>query len=64
MTTPPNYYELSGLTPKADDAVDWMGADVGGDLPPFDWGPTELPSLRPVRHVPGRGLVIEDAVVV
>lgn len=30
------------------------------DLPPFDWGPEGKPPLKPVKHVPGIGLVVEE----
>ena len=37
----------------------WMDADLGGPLPPFEWGPEGVPVGKPVRFVPGVGLVVE-----
>ena len=37
----------------------WMDADIGGDLPPFDWGSQGAPAGKPVRFVPGVGLVVD-----
>jgi len=40
----------------------WLEADLSrlGDFEPFQWGPGGPPQGRPVRFVPGQGLVIED----
>lgn len=40
-----------------DDA--WLNADLGGPLPPYEWGPEGPPQTTPVRYVPGVGLVVE-----
>jgi hypothetical protein len=37
----------------------WMDADLGGPLPPYDWGPQGAPVGKPVRFEPGVGLVVE-----
>ena len=37
----------------------WMDADLGGELPPFEWGPEGAPVGKPVHFVPGVGLVVE-----
>ncbi len=37
----------------------WLDADLGDTLPPYDWGSDGPPAGRPVRYVPGRGLIIE-----
>lgn len=37
----------------------WLDADLGGELPPFDWGPEGEPSGKPVHFVPGVGLVVD-----
>lgn len=37
----------------------WLDAEVLGPLPEWDWGPKGKPPGRPVRYVPGVGLVIE-----
>ncbi len=48
-------------TPNKCQDVDirWLEADLGGPLPPYDWGPKGVPFPTPVRYVPGVGLVIE-----
>ena len=38
----------------------WLETDVGGPLPPFHWGSKGVPSIKPVRYVPGVGLVFEE----
>lgn len=42
----------------ADQDSSWLDADLA-DLPPYDWGPSGPPKARPVRYVPGVGLVVE-----
>ena len=37
----------------------WLDADLGAPLPPWDWGPGGRPEGKPVRYVPGVGLVVE-----
>jgi hypothetical protein len=37
----------------------WMEADLGGPLPPYEWGPQGEPVGKPVRFEPGVGLVVE-----
>lgn len=37
----------------------WLEAEMGGEWPPYDWGPGGPPAGRPVRWVSGRGLVVE-----
>lgn len=38
----------------------WLEADMGGDLPPFDWGAGGPPEVRPVRYARGVGLIVDD----
>ncbi|MDB5101127.1 MAG: hypothetical protein JWM80_5548 [Cyanobacteria bacterium RYN_339] len=38
---------------------EWNEADLGGPLPPFEWGPDGPPEGKPVTFVPGVGLVVE-----
>lgn len=40
-----------------DDA--WLNADLGGPLPPYEWEPEGPPQAKPVRYVPGVGLMVE-----
>lgn len=42
-----------------DETGAWLDADLGGPLPPFQWGPEGAPVGKTVRFVPGVGLVIE-----
>lgn len=44
--------------PWPEDAA-WLEADLGGSLPPYDWGPAGPPKGRSVQYVPGRGLIVE-----
>ncbi|ATY83868.1 hypothetical protein CVV65_01860 [Kyrpidia spormannii] len=37
----------------------WLESDLGGELPPYDWGPEGPPKGKPVRYVPGVGPVVE-----
>jgi hypothetical protein len=37
----------------------WLDSDLGGPLPPFDWGPDGRPPIRPVRFDPDNGLAVE-----
>lgn len=37
----------------------WLDSNWDKPLPPFDWGPDGIPPTKPVRYVPGKGLVIE-----
>lgn len=37
----------------------WLEADLGGELPPYDWGPDGPPKGKPVRYVPGVVPVVE-----
>ena len=38
----------------------WLDADLGEELPPYDWGDVDPLELgEPVRYVPGAGLVVE-----
>lgn len=44
--------------PESED-LSWLEADLA-DLPPYDWGPEGPPAGRPVRYLPGVGLVVEE----
>jgi hypothetical protein len=37
----------------------WLEADLAGDLPEYDWGEAGIPTVQPVRFVPGEGLVVD-----
>lgn len=45
--------------PSEEEDRAWLGADVGGPLPPYEWGSEGPPKGKPVRYVPGVGLVVE-----
>lgn len=38
----------------------WLAADLGGPLPPYDWGPEGPPTGKPVQYIPGKGVVIME----
>lgn len=44
---------------RDEESSEWLDADIGPPLPPFDWGSEGVPMLKPVRFVPGQGLIIE-----
>ncbi len=46
-------------TQPSEEDSKWLEASIEGPLPPYDWGPGGPPKARPVRYVPGRGLVIK-----
>ncbi|AIS52627.1 hypothetical protein TKV_c14580 [Thermoanaerobacter kivui] len=37
---------------------DWLDADLA-DLPDYDWGTNGLPKGKPVKYIPGIGLIVE-----
>jgi len=39
----------------------WLDTDLSrlGEIEPYDWGPDGPPPGRPLRYVPGRGLVTD-----
>jgi hypothetical protein len=39
---------------------EWLDADLGAELPAYDWGAGGIPQGQPVRYVPGVGLVVEE----
>ncbi len=47
-----------GAGPTAEDHA-WLDADIGGELPPYDWGPGGPPPGRPVSWIAGQGFVVE-----
>lgn len=48
---------------KQDDMLEedraWLEADLGGPLPPYEWGPEGPPKGKPVEYVPGVGVVVK-----
>lgn len=39
----------------------WYELDFYGEIPPYDWGDVDpLEGCKPVRYIPGVGIVIED----
>lgn len=42
-----------------DETRAWQEADLGGSLPPYEWGPEGPPKGKPVRYEPGVGLIVE-----
>ena len=49
---------LEAIRDKTDD--DWLESDLSnlGSYEPYDWQPGELDEALPVKHVPGKGIVI------
>lgn len=37
----------------------WLDANWDKALPPYEWGPGGIPAMKPVRYIPGKGLIIE-----
>ena len=37
----------------------WLNADLGEELPPYEWGEAGIPPGKPVKYVPGQGLVVD-----
>lgn len=54
----PVKYGVEGLTSDDLDGR-WVDSIWDRPLPEFDWGPDGIPATRPVRYIPGKGLVIE-----
>lgn len=39
----------------------WYERDIYGEIPPYDWGEVDpLEGTKPVRYIPGVGIVIEN----
>jgi len=39
----------------------WYERDIYGEIPPYDWGEVDpLEGTKPVRYIPGVGIVIEE----
>jgi hypothetical protein len=38
----------------------WLEADLGEDLPEYDWGPNGIPADKPIRYEPGTGFIVES----
>jgi len=36
----------------------WLETDLGGELPPYEWGAEGIPEARPVRYIQGKGLFV------
>jgi len=51
---------LAGDTSSLDPETQlWLDADLGDNLPPYDWGSTDIPLGKPIRYVVGQGLIVE-----
>ncbi len=37
----------------------WLEADLGDDLPEYNWGEGGIPSMKPVEYVSDVGLVVK-----
>jgi hypothetical protein len=49
--------ELKSLTDT--ETQEWLEADLGGELPSYEWGEAGPPHGKPVRYIPGQGFVVE-----
>lgn len=49
------------LQPVDEETLEWLEADFGEDLPPYEWGLEGIPQGKPVRYISGRGLVVEGS---
>ncbi|MDX2239787.1 MAG: hypothetical protein NW224_03785 [Leptolyngbyaceae cyanobacterium bins.302] len=38
---------------------EWLDADLIGQLPPYEWGETEIPQGKPVKYISEQGLVVD-----
>lgn len=47
------------LNESESEDLSWLEADLA-HLPPYDWGPEGPPAGRPVRYLPGVGLIVEE----
>lgn len=48
-----------GTRPRGDrENLRWLDAELA-DFPPYDWGPAGPPKAKPVRYIPGVGLIVE-----
>ena len=36
----------------------WLDADLGENLPEYDWGTGEIPAVKPIRYQPGVGFIV------
>jgi hypothetical protein len=52
--------QFSQVEPLDPESQRWLEADLGGDLPEYDWGPAGIPEDKPIRYEPGTGLVVES----
>ncbi|CAN5453596.1 MAG: helix-turn-helix domain-containing protein [Rubrobacteraceae bacterium] len=43
-----------------EEARAWLGDDLGGELPEYDWGEEGPPEVKPVKYEPGVGLVVDE----
>ena len=37
----------------------WLEADLGENLPEYDWGEPGIPEDKPIRYEPGTGFIVE-----
>ena len=53
--------ELKHPVAKPDPETEaWLDADLGEELPPYDWGTEGIPKGQPVRYRPEVGFVIDE----
>ncbi len=48
------------LKPSSDiETEEWLEADLSGEMPSYEWGDAGEPQGKPVKYIPGKGLVVE-----
>lgn len=51
----------NNLTPVLDaETQTWLNADLGENLPPYEWGEEGEPVGKPIYYVKGLGFMVDD----
>ncbi len=51
--------KTENFAPNDLESQSWLDADLGGNLPEYDWGEGGMPSMKPVEYISGIGLVVK-----
>ena len=51
-------YETAFGQPLDAESQRWLEADLGEDLPEYDWGEPGIPQDKPIRYEPGVGFIV------
>jgi hypothetical protein len=52
--------QFSQVEPLDSESQRWLEADLGEDLPEYDWGPNGIPEDKPIRYESGTGFIVES----